>query len=78
MVTIRCHFDGKSLVPDEPVELPQGEELLAHVERKAVLTEEPQPSALEWLYANPIDDPEIPEDLAYQHDHYLYGTPKKP
>ena len=20
----------------------------------------------------------LPEDAAYQHDHYLYGTPKKP
>lgn len=20
----------------------------------------------------------LPTDLAYQHDHYLYGTPKKP
>jgi hypothetical protein len=20
----------------------------------------------------------LPQDAAYQHDHYLYGTPKKP
>lgn len=24
------------------------------------------------------DDPAVPTDFAAQHDHYLYGTPKRP
>ncbi len=28
-------------------------------------------------HAGVIDDPELPTDLAENHDHYLYGTPKK-
>ncbi len=24
-----------------------------------------------------VDDPSLPTDLAAQHDHYLYGTPKR-
>jgi hypothetical protein len=32
MVTIKAHFDGKTIVPDEPVTLPQGTSLTVHVE----------------------------------------------
>jgi hypothetical protein len=32
-MTIKAHFDGKVLVPDEPVELKPGERLVLHVER---------------------------------------------
>lgn len=28
-MTVRCHFDGKVFVPDEPVELPVGHEAYA-------------------------------------------------
>jgi hypothetical protein len=31
-MTIRAHFDGKVLVPDEPVNLPEGIPLVLHVE----------------------------------------------
>jgi hypothetical protein len=34
-------------------------------------------SFLDWAIRNPIDDPSLPTDLAHQHDHYLYGTPKR-
>jgi hypothetical protein len=42
--TFTAHFDGKVIVPDEPVQLPVGQPL---------------------------------SDLAAQHDHYLYGSPKQ-
>ena len=29
-----------------------------------------------WIESLPDDD--LPEDLAHNHDHYLYGTPKRP
>ncbi len=28
-------------------------------------------------FAGVIDDPELPTDLAENHDHYLYGKPKR-
>jgi hypothetical protein len=31
MTTIKAHFDGKALIPEEPVELPQGCTLIVHV-----------------------------------------------
>jgi hypothetical protein len=32
---------------------------------------------LDWIVANRITSDDLPTDLSYQHDHYLYGTPKK-
>jgi hypothetical protein len=34
-MTIKAHFDGKVLVPDEPVNLPEGTPLVLHVESPA-------------------------------------------
>lgn len=33
MVAIRGHFDGKVIVPDEPIDLPRGQALIVHIER---------------------------------------------
>ena len=78
MLTIKCHFDGKSLVPDEPINLAPGESVVAHIERPGIPEQNGKASALEWLFEQAVDDSSVPEDLSYQHDHYLYGTPKKP
>lgn len=78
MLKIRCHFDGKTLIPEEPVNLRRGEEVVAHIERAVAPVDPHQSSALEWLFDQAVDDPALPEDLGYQHDHYLYGTAKKP
>lgn len=79
----RVHFDGKVLVPDEPVDLPIGRSLNVRIESE-------QPAATEGsdrplldlakMLAElpPVDDVDLPTDLAAQHDHYLYGTPKRP
>jgi hypothetical protein len=34
-------------------------------------------SVLDWLAENAVADDSLPTDFSYQHDHYLYGTPKK-
>jgi len=39
-------------------------------------TKEPPQSALQWLAENAVQD-ELPVDLSSQHDHYLYGTPRR-
>jgi len=86
MTKLRAHFDGKVLVPDEPVDLPLNRELEIHVdvvEGGVPAEQEPQNDtrplenllrALEQATPNP----DWPEDGAAQHDHYLYGVPKRP
>lgn len=69
---ITAHFDGKVIVPDEPVQLPVGQPLRVQVEA----TEPSQPRFADLL-GFAADLPDAPPDLAAQHDHYLYGVPKK-
>jgi hypothetical protein len=79
MVAIRAKFDGKTFVPTEPLDLPRGTEVTVHVDQPTPPVSDAAPvSALEWLANNVIDDDNLPTDLSYQHDHYLYGSPKKP
>lgn len=67
-----AHFDGRAIIPDEPLSLPIGEKLRVRIEA----TDSPTGS-----FANlsdfSADLPDSPGDLAAQHDHYLYGTPKR-
>jgi hypothetical protein len=80
MISINAHFDGKVIVPDEPLDLPRDEPLIVRVEPKGKSRHgagDSSQSSLEWLLQNASDDPALPNDLAHQHDHYLYGRPKR-
>ena len=85
MAEVKARFDGKVFVPEEPVDLQQGEAVVLTIKRtrskprpaKKSPPKKKRVSVLKWLAENPVDDT-LPSDLAYQHDHYLYGTPKKP
>jgi hypothetical protein len=80
IMTIRAHFDGRTLVPDEPLDLPMDCRVELEVRRVV------EPSAgvktplqeLAARLAEIPDNPDWPADGAMQHDHYLYGTPKRP
>jgi hypothetical protein len=81
MTTVKAKFDGRVFVPEEPVDLPVGYELEIAIESqssengakkgKTALQE-----LVEILKSYP-PNPELPTDLAAQHDHYLYGSPKR-
>ena len=79
MMYFNAHFDGKVIVPEEAVNLPLDRSFKVHIEScdeaDITLKDSPQ-SALQWLAENAIDD-ELSVDLSAQHDHYLYGTPKR-
>ena len=75
MIALRGHFDGKVIVPDEPVNLPRDQPLVVHIE--IAKDGKKGQSVLEWMDQVEVDDSSLPPDLAHQHDHYLYGTPKK-
>jgi len=36
MLAIRAHFDGSVIIPDEPIDLPRGQELVFHVDNPAM------------------------------------------
>jgi len=75
-MTVNAHFDGKVIIPDEPLDLPPNQALIVQIE--AVEARETRgDSALAWIAANAVENDALPTDLADQHDHYLYGCPRK-
>jgi len=79
MTTIKAHFDGRVFVPQGPVDLPIGCELEIVLPAAVGPKQAARPLAeladlLNQLPANPA----WPADGAAQHDHYLYGTPRRP
>ena len=78
MKTLRAHFDGKVLQLDEPADLPVNQPLEVNV--RALAPEVSGESPLQRLARLAREfpaDPDWPADGAAQHDHYLYGTPKR-
>jgi hypothetical protein len=77
--TLIAHFDGKVIVPDEPVELPTGCRLEIRVETADAQKQRPGSlSRLAELARKIPANPDAPADAAAQHDHYLYGQAKRP
>lgn len=73
--TLSVVYDGEVFRPVEPVDLaPNTSCVIAIVSQQA--TRPSGPSAWEVLdrYTGAIDGP---EDWSAEHDHYLYGTPKR-
>lgn len=77
MTTLTAHFDGKVLIPDEPVKLPVNCALKVQVEpvRETSPADKPLQRLVELARRFPVTDG--PADGAAQHDHYLYGLPKR-
>jgi hypothetical protein len=69
---------GGVIVLDPPAVLPEG----AVVEVATVLETNPGAAGRLLDLIDQLDrlpgDPDWPEDAAAQHDHYLYGAPKRP
>ena len=78
MTVLKAHFDGKVLVPDEPVNLPTDCVLEVRVEpvREIPSSADSLQRLVEIAKRFPVTDG--PADGAAQHDHYLYGLPKRP
>ena len=71
MRKLKAHFDGKVLIPHEPVDSPINQDL----EIEVTISDLPE-KPLEKL-AKALDqfepNQDWPTDGAAQHDHYLYG-----
>ena len=77
-MTLRVHFDGKVLIPDEPVNLPVNCSLEVEVTSASGSTKKKAKSLRKLVEAArkcPVRNGSA--DGAAQHDHYLYGTAKR-
>lgn len=75
---LRAYFDGRVLVPEGPVDLPEGR--ILEIEASELEVQQQPRSALRMLAVIAEKSPagkELPPDFASQHDHYLYGLPKR-
>lgn len=78
MTVFRAQFDGQVLIPDGPVSLPTGCPLDVHVIPIESNQGEDLPlQRLADLLTRFPANPGSPTDGAAEHDHYLYGTPKR-
>ena len=76
-MTVRAHFDGRVIVPDEPLDLAPNQTVLLEITTVSPPEGREHQSALEWLAANAVDSDELPVDMAERHDYYLYGVDTK-
>jgi hypothetical protein len=76
--TIDVVFDGEVLRPVEPLDLEPNTRYRVTIEEQPTPSEretEEQPPLMTFL--DLAQDLDLPTDFAEQHDHYLYGTPKR-
>jgi len=72
-MTYRGHVKNGQIAFDEPITLPEG----AEVQVEVTQTPTEQPTIWEELLELSGKAEGLPPDMAENHDHYLYGTPKK-
>jgi|YNPMSStandDraft_2_1061718.scaffolds.fasta_scaffold24524_2 predicted DNA-binding antitoxin AbrB/MazE fold protein len=80
MLTIRVRFENGVFVPEQPVDIPDGQTGTVILEQNQ---EHSSPETMQAAWRDLlvlIDERGVHtgiEDLAEQHDHYLYGTNKR-
>jgi hypothetical protein len=74
-MTYRGHIKNGQITLDEPVALPEGAKVNVNVE--VVSNGQELPTIWEQLREMAGTVEGLPPDMAENHDHYLYGTPKK-
>jgi hypothetical protein len=72
--TLTATFDGRALLPDTVLNLEPNTRYLVTIQT----IETPPESGDLWdLLENLAGTVEAPPDWSDEHDHYLYGTPKR-
>ena len=72
--TLTAVFDGKVLRPEGSIDLKPNVRYLVTVEQEVPAAEGPSAWDLLEQLTGTVEGP---EDGAVEHDHYLYGTPKR-
>jgi len=75
-MSLEGRIENGAVVFDQPVVLPEGAKVRVEV-LPAVVSADETPTLFERLkpFVGILEG--LPEDAALNHDHYLYGTPKK-
>jgi hypothetical protein len=72
-MTLQGTLQNGMIVLDQPAPWPEG----TRVEVLVKPAEEKQPTLRERLLKHAGTVPDLPPDMAAQHDHYIHGTPKR-
>lgn len=80
-MVIRAVYENGVFRPTEPVELPENCPVKLVIDEGNRADSQPSPAAplarLAAIAAGHPENPNLPADFAEQHDHYLYGVPKR-
>ena len=78
-MTLHGHIHNGEIVLDEQIPLPEGAAVQVNIvlPAKTPVPDKEVPTLAETLkdFIGVLED--LPEDAAENHDHHLYGTPKK-
>jgi predicted DNA-binding antitoxin AbrB/MazE fold protein len=80
-MVVHAIYENGVFRPTEPVELPESCQVELLIQQQApadshVSTNAPLAGLAAIAAAHP-ENPDLPADLAAQHDHYLYGTARR-
>lgn len=78
MTTVKARFDGRVFIPEQPVDLPVGQAVDVQIPTPTKPSRATPLADLAAVLEELPPNPDWPADGAAQHDHYLYGTQKKP
>jgi len=70
---IRAPYDGRSFQVADPVDIAPNSECLINIEE---IQQKNSEDAIDFLFSI-AGTAHGPDDQSIEHDHYLYGTPKK-
>lgn len=73
--TIIAVFDGEAFRPSEPVDLAADAEYRLTIEEDVPAASGDEFPLLRYL--DLVQELDLPSDVAAQHHHYLYSTPKR-
>lgn len=74
-MTYRGHIQGGAVVLEKPVKLPDGTQVDVAIHQPM---KTPQASTLLERFSDLVGRcPDLPEDMAANHDHYLHGQEKR-
>jgi predicted DNA-binding antitoxin AbrB/MazE fold protein len=74
-ITVEAIYENGVLKPEEPLPFKEREKVIVTVEEKQPSLAERIVARARTLPAETLD--RLPADGAAQHDHYIYGTPKR-
>lgn len=78
-MVVHAVYENGVFRPTQPIELPENSQVDLVIQKLPGDSSTTAPLAkIAAIAAAFRENQDLPTDLAQQHDHYLYGTPKKP